>query len=107
MLQINNDQLKQFYEKCQKDKLIAIDTEFYRVDTYFPELCLIQLSNSSECIFLDPISHKLDLSYLKKILFNTKIKKFFMQHDKISKSFLICLKKSQDLLLIHKYVLLL
>ena len=77
MLQINNDQLKQFYEKCQKDKLIAIDTEFYRVDTYFPELCLIQLSNSSECIFLDPISHKLDLSYLKKILFNTKIKKIF------------------------------
>ena len=75
VLQINKNQLKQFYKKCQKDKLIAVDTEFYRVDTYFPELCLIQLSNSSECIFLDPISHKLDMSYLKKILFNTKIKK--------------------------------
>ena len=73
VFQLNNDQLKQFYEKCQKDKLIAIDTEFYRVDTYFPKLCLIQLSNSSECLFLDPIKQNLDLTYLKKILFNTKI----------------------------------
>ncbi len=77
VLQINYDQLKQFYKKCQKDKLIAIDTEFYRVDTYFPKLCLIQLSNSSECIFLDPIKQKLDWDYLRKILFNTKIKKIF------------------------------
>tara|TARA_B100000963_G_C22562638_1_gene642153 strand:+ start:294 stop:1082 length:789 start_codon:yes stop_codon:yes gene_type:complete len=77
VLQINNDQLKQFYEKCQKDKLIAVDTEFYRVDTYFPELCLIQLSNSSECIVLDPITKKLDLFFLRKVLFNTKIGKVF------------------------------
>ena len=77
VFQLNNDQLKQFYEKCQKDKLIAIDTEFYRVDTYFPKLCLIQLSNSSECLFLDPIKQNLDLTYLRKILFNTKITKIF------------------------------
>ena len=77
MLQINKDQLKQFYKKCQKDKLIGIDTEFYRVDTYFPKLCLIQLANKSDSIFLDPITQDLDYTLLKKLLFNTKIKKIF------------------------------
>ena len=56
MFKLNNDQLKQFYEKCQKDKLIGIDTEFYRVNTFFQNLCLIQISNNSESIIIDPIS---------------------------------------------------
>ena len=77
MLQINNHHLKQFYEKCQKDKLIGIDTEFYRVDSYFPKLCLIQLSNTSESILLDPINKNINYNFLKKLLFNTKIKKIF------------------------------
>ena len=77
MLQINKNQLKQFYKKCQKDKLIGIDTEFYRVDTYYPKLCLIQLANKNDSIFLDPITQDLDYTLLKKLLFNTKIKKIF------------------------------
>ena len=77
MLQINNDQLKQFYKKCQKDKLIGVDTEFYRVDTYYPKLCLIQLANKNDSIFLDPITQDLDYTLLKKLLFNTRIKKIF------------------------------
>ncbi len=77
VLKFNNDHLKQFYEKCQKDKLIGIDTEFYRVDSYFPKLCLIQLSNSTESILLDPITEKINFVLLKKLLFNTKIKKIF------------------------------
>ena len=77
MLEINNDQLKQFYEKCQKDKLIGVDTEFYRVDTYYPELCLIQLSNSQESVILDPKKNPLNLELIQKLLFNTKIKKIF------------------------------
>ena len=77
VLQINKNQLKQFYKKCQKDKLIGIDTEFYRVDTYYPKLCLIQLANNNESIFLDPITQELDYKLLKKLLFNTRIKKIF------------------------------
>ena len=67
MLQINKDQLKQFYKKCQKDKLIGIDTEFYRVDTYYPKLCLLQLANKNHSIFLDPITQDLDYKLLKKL----------------------------------------
>ena len=100
--QLNNNQLKQFYKKCQKDKLIAIDTEFYRVDTYYPKLCLIQLANTQQIILLDPIENKIDLGYLNKILNNTKIKKYHAARQDIE-IFLIYLIKYQDQLLTHKY----
>ena len=54
MLILNNGQLKQFYKKV-KDKIIAVDTEFHRINTYFPKLCLIQISNLSQSIIIDPI----------------------------------------------------
>ena len=56
MLIYNNDQLKQFFLKSQKDKIIGIDTEFFRVSTYYPKLCLIQLSNKTETVIIDPLS---------------------------------------------------
>ena len=77
MLNLNNVKLQQFYLKCQKDKLIGIDTEFYRVDTYHPELCLIQISNLSQSIIIDPICGKLEKIFLEKLLFNKSIIKVF------------------------------
>ena len=65
MLNLNNVKLQQFYLKCQKDKLIGIDTEFYRVDTYHPKLCLIQISNLSQSIIIDPICGKLEKKFLE------------------------------------------
>ena len=75
MFIINNEQLKQFYQECQKDKYIAIDTEFYWTTTYEPELCLIQLANDSQINLIDPLQHNINLNYLKKLLINKKIKK--------------------------------
>lgn len=77
MLNLNNVKLQQFYLKCQKDKLIGIDTEFYRVNTYHPKLCLIQISNLSQSIIIDPIYGKLEENFLKKLLFNQSITKVF------------------------------
>ena len=77
MLNLNNVKLQQFYLKCQKDKLIGIDTEFYRVDTYHPKLCLIQISNLSQNIIIDPIWGKLEKKFLEKLLFNQSITKVF------------------------------
>ena len=73
MLLINKAQLKQFYQKCQKDKIIGIDTEFYRVNTYFPIPCLIQISNLSQTVIIDMIDRKIDLTILQKLLLDKKI----------------------------------
>ncbi len=77
MFIINNVQLKQFYQECQKDKNIAIDTEFFWTDTYQPILCLVQIANSNKVVILDVIKYKLDLDFLKKLLINHKILKIF------------------------------
>ena len=77
MLINNNDQLKQFLVKSQKDNLIGVDTEFYRVSTYDPKLCLLQFSNRSQIMIVDPLNKKIDLELIKKILFSKKILKIF------------------------------
>jgi len=75
MLHYKKKTLKQFYLKCQKDKIIGLDTEFHRVNTYYPKLCLIQISNFAESIIIDPLESDFDSFFLKKLLFNKKIKK--------------------------------
>jgi len=73
----NNDQLKQFFLKSQKDKIIGIDTEFFRVSTYYPKLCLIQLANKTSTVIIDPLSYSINLSLIRKILFSKEIIKIF------------------------------
>ncbi len=77
MLIHTNDQLKNFYLKCEKDELVAVDTEFYRVNTYYPKFCLLQMANKEETILVDPINKNTDLTLVKKILYSSKILKIF------------------------------
>ena len=46
---------------------IALDTEFMRVTTYFPVLCLVQLSAEGVLVCVDPLSIA-DLSPLAELL---------------------------------------
>ena len=77
MLIHTNDQLKNFYLKCQKDRIVGVDTEFHRVNTYYPKLCLIQLSNKNQQIIIDPLRTQVDKSLLRKIIFSKNILKVF------------------------------
>lgn len=47
-------------------ELLALDTEFLRVKTYFPKLCLIQLATTNEAVCIDPLALK-DFTSLKAL----------------------------------------
>ena len=62
-------QLQNFLNAISGDSLLAIDTEFKRINTYYPELCLVQIAtkNFVECIDILAIR---DLKPLFKKLYN-------------------------------------
>jgi ribonuclease D len=56
---------------------VAIDTEFMRETTYYPKLCLVQLSANKKTICVDPLAPNIDLSALFDLMQNPKIVKVF------------------------------
>lgn len=68
-------------EICQKlsgKPYIAIDTEFLRDKTFYPKLCLIQLSSDDiDAVAVDPIAYDLDYSALYDLLQNENVVKVF------------------------------
>ena len=47
---------------------ICVDTEFMRENTYWPELCLIQIADSKEAAAIDPLAPGLDMKPLLDLL---------------------------------------
>ncbi len=68
--------LVEFCDELYNCKWVALDTEFIRDNTYYPQLCLIQLATSKELACIDPLSVK-SLSPLLDILFREEITKVF------------------------------
>ena len=72
----DDNTLKKFCNKCLKEKVLAIDTEFIRENTYFPILCLVQIAGQSFSSLIDPLS-KIDMKPVWELLSNKKILKIF------------------------------
>ncbi len=72
----DNTTLKKFCKKCINEKVLAIDTEFIRENTYYPILSLIQIASNSFSAIIDPLSD-IDLQPFGEILSNKKILKVF------------------------------
>ena len=72
----DNTTLKKFCKKCINEKVLAIDTEFIRENTYYPILSLIQIASDSFSAIIDPLSD-IDLQPFWEILSNKKILKVF------------------------------
>ena len=51
---------------------IAVDTEFMRENTYWPDLCLIQVADHNEAAAIDPKAPGLDLTPLLDLLTENK-----------------------------------
>jgi len=54
--------LKSLCARLSSRPFVAIDTEFMRENTYYPELCLLQLASDEEAAAIDPLAPGMDLS---------------------------------------------
>ena len=72
----NEEDLIKLCEQLKGSSWIAIDTEFERTQTYFPELCLIQVANADIAAIIDPIAIT-DLEPFFEILYDESITKVF------------------------------
>jgi len=55
-------------ERIAKAEFVCVDTEFMRENTYWPELCLIQIADTEEAAAIDPLAKGLDMSPLLDLL---------------------------------------
>ncbi|MFN4136456.1 MAG: ribonuclease D [Novosphingobium sp.] len=62
------DALADLCERLAKADFITVDTEFMRENTYWPELCLVQIADEKEAAAIDPLAPGLDLSPLLDLL---------------------------------------
>ena len=60
--------LAELCERLAKADFITVDTEFMRENTYWPELCLVQVADDKEAAAIDPLAQGLDLAPLLELL---------------------------------------
>jgi len=59
-------------ERLAKADFVCVDTEFMRENTYWPELCLIQIADTEEAAAVDPLAKDIDLGPLWDLLVNNE-----------------------------------
>ncbi|MAE52401.1 MAG: ribonuclease D [Micavibrio sp.] len=78
MVITKQDELKQICKELSRHPFITIDTEFLREKTYYPKLCLIQLSDPHKnAVAVDPLADGIDLEPLFDLLSNKNVLKVF------------------------------
>ena len=60
--------LTELCARLAKSPYVAVDTEFMRENTYWPELCLVQIADENEAAAIDPLAPDIDLTPLLKLL---------------------------------------
>ena len=64
----DTESLAALCERLARSEFVAVDPEFMRESTYWPDLCLIQIGNQEEAAAVDPKAEGLDLSPLLRLL---------------------------------------
>ncbi len=70
--------LADFCTRMAQASFVAIDTEFMRENTFWPELCLIQVADEHEAAAIDPLAPGMDLKPLLDLMTdNEEVLKIF------------------------------
>jgi ribonuclease D len=72
--------LEDFLARCSGATTLAIDTEFLREKTYYPQLCLLQIATDKRVGVIDPLA-PLDLKALIPLLTDERVTKIFHAGD--------------------------
>ncbi|VAV88354.1 Ribonuclease D [hydrothermal vent metagenome] len=64
----DNQDIADICERFSTADFVAVDTEFMRENTYWPILCLIQISDGKEAAAIDPLAKDVDLQPLLDLL---------------------------------------
>jgi ribonuclease D len=59
-------------DRLSQSPFVAVDTEFMRENTYWPELCLIQIADDKEAAAVDPLADGIDLKPLLDLLVDNR-----------------------------------
>ena len=66
-----SDDLQALVGRLSEKPFVAVDTEFMRENTYWPDLCLIQVASSEEAAAIDPKA-EIDLKPLLDLFVNNE-----------------------------------
>jgi ribonuclease D len=69
--------LQQACDTLAQSEFVAVDTEFLRETTFWPQLCLIQLSGPALDAIVDPLAPNLDLAPFFRLMADPKVVKVF------------------------------
>jgi ribonuclease D len=64
-------------ERLGREEFVTVDTEFMREKTYYPELCLVQLSGAEDVAVVDAQAKGIDLAPLGALLAKPEVVKVF------------------------------
>lgn len=67
--------LARLCERLKAHDVLCVDTEFMRENTYYPELCLVQLASPEEAFAVDPLADGIDLKPFLDLLSDESILK--------------------------------
>jgi ribonuclease D len=69
--------LKRLCQELARDSFVTVDTEFMREQTFWPELCLIQIAGAEREAIIDPLAEGLSLKPFFDLMANKKVVKVF------------------------------
>ncbi len=64
----NSEQLSELVARMSAHEFVAVDTEFMRENSYWPDLCLLQIATPEEAAAIDPKAEGIDLGPLLELL---------------------------------------
>lgn len=71
----DTETLAKLCDRLKSHDHICVDTEFMRENTYYPELCLVQVASPEEAFAFDPLAEGLDMAPFLELLSDESILK--------------------------------